>query len=140
MSPASRVKALPQSDSASALLEPVEAALRELELLCGRLERALMRRDWESINRAMADSRRATHALANAMEEAQPVRDAAFDEQVNRRLQRVHGIRENQLARLQQYHQAVGQRLQLVTRWKAAIKSLTSRLRARGYTALDQLT
>lgn len=125
-----------QSANRDVLLGAVESALRELESLCGRLERALMRRSWEDLDAAIADSRRLTHALQNAMDEARAVRDGKFDEQVMHRLGYVHAIRQNQMARLQQYHDAVGERLQLIARWKAAVKSMgkgraqTPRLRA----------
>ncbi|HLI95036.1 MAG TPA: hypothetical protein VKT72_02995 [Candidatus Baltobacteraceae bacterium] len=113
-----------QSANREALLGAVESALRELEALCGRLERALMTRRWEDVESAMADSRRMTHALQNAMDDALSVRDAAFDEQIMHRLYYVRAIRQNQMTRLQQYRDAVGERLQLIARWKAAVKSM----------------
>lgn len=106
------------------LLSAVETSLREVEGLCGRIERALMSRSWDDLSEAIADSRRLTHALQNAMDDAKEARDAAFDEVVFRRLRHVHVIRENQLARLQHYHNAVGERLQLVARWKSALRSI----------------
>lgn len=106
------------------LLGAVEAAVREMETLCGRAERALMMRRWDDLNETIADARRATHALQNAMEDAQNVRDASFDEGIMRRLRYVGAIRQNQMTRLQQYHDAVGQRLQLIARWKGALKSM----------------
>ena len=115
-------------DNRHPLLGAVESAVRELEGLCGVIERALMQRRWDELEQAMNDSRRVTHALQNAMEEARDARDAAFDERTFRRLRHVHVIRENQMLRLQHYHQTVGERLQLVTRWKSALKSIASRL------------
>lgn len=113
-----------QSANREALLGAVESTLRELETLCGRLERALMTRRWEDIETAIADSRRVTHALQNAMDDAVSVRDAAFDKQIMHRLYYVRAIRQNQMTRLQQYRDAVGERLQLIARWKAAVKSM----------------
>jgi hypothetical protein len=118
---------LPQSGSRDALLASVEAALRELERLCGRIERALMRRRWDELNDAIADSRRVMHALQNAMDEANAVRYQEFDDEVGRRLRAVQAIRQNQMSRLQQYHDAVGERLRLISRWKSALRTFTTR-------------
>jgi predicted outer membrane protein len=131
---------LPQSDNREALLAAVESALYELETLCVRLERGLMRRQWSDIDAAIADSRRITHALQNAMEDAASVRDREFDQRVMRRLSHVHAIRQNQMERLQQYQDAVSQRLQLIARWKGAVKSISRRGTRARVTALNQLT
>lgn len=111
-----------------------------LEALCGTLERALMRREWDDLAARIADSRRITHALTNAMEDARPVRDAEFDESVLRRLRYVHAIRQNQMSRLQQYHDAVGERLQLVARWKSALRSFGKRRPVSRLASLDHLS
>lgn len=129
---------MPQSASGEFLLGAVEAAVREMELLCGRAERALMLRRWEDLNETITDARRVTHALQNAMEDARDVRDAQFDEGIMRRIRYVGAIRENQMTRLQQYHDAVGQRLALVARWKSALKSLQHG-RAPRLSALDSM-
>lgn len=111
------------SDNASPL-DVVETTLRELELLCTSIEHALTRRHWDELDKAIADSRRVTHALKNAMDDAAELRDPQFDEGVFRRLRYVHAIRQHQMSRLQQYHDAVGERLQLISRWKAAVRSM----------------
>lgn len=130
-----------QSASREVLLGAVDASLREMEVLCGRAERALMLRRWTDLDQTIADARRATHALQNAMDDSTGLRDAAFEENVIRRLRYVHAIRENQMSRLQQYHDAVAQRLQLIARWKSALKSLGGAKRpARGAAALDRLS
>lgn len=111
-----------------------------MEVLCGRAERALMLRRWQDLDQAITDARRATHALQNAMEDASSVRDAAFDENIMRRVRYVAAIRENQMTRLQQYHDAVAERLQLVARWKSALKSIAGRTAPKRLSALDQLS
>lgn len=128
---------MPQSASREDLLAAVETSVRDLERLCGRLERSLMLRRWDELETAIADSRRITHALQNAMDDASPVRDAAFDEKIQRRLYYVHAIRQNQMVRLQQYHDAVGDRLRLMARWKTALKTLAARANAAKPAALD---
>lgn len=130
---------MPQSDKADSLAA-VETELRRLEDLCGSIERALMRRSWSDLDAAIADSRRITHALQNAMEDAAGARDAAFDEAVFRRLRYVHGIRENQMTRLRQYHDAVGERLQLIGRWKTALRSIGRTRPKSRLASLDQLS
>lgn len=128
-----------QSASREFLLGAVEASMREMEVLCGRAERALMMRRWEDLDQAISDARRATHALQNAMDDAESVRDAEFDDGIIRRVRYVGAIRQNQMTRLQQYHDAVGQRLQLIARWKSALKSLRHG-RAPRLSALDSLS
>ena len=86
-----------------------------------------MRRRWDDLETAIADSRRVMHAFRNAMDAAVAARDPAFDERVMRRLSHVAAIRQNQMSRLQQYHDAVGERLALMARWKHALRSLGAR-------------
>lgn len=129
-----------QSVSPEVLRGAVEASLREMEVLCGRAERALMLRRWQDLDQTIADARRATHALANAMDDSRAVRDDAFDQGIMRRLHYVAAIRENQMTRLQQYHDAVGERLQLVARWKSALRSIGNRNASKRLSALDQLS
>lgn len=132
---------LQQLDNREGLLASVERELRALEDLCGTMERALMHKCWDELDRAIADSRRVTHALQNAMDDAHAVRDAKFDELVDRRIRYVHAIRQNQMTRLQQFNDSVGQRLQLLGRWKAALRSMAGPRRAISRLAsLDQLT
>ncbi|HET7813896.1 MAG TPA: hypothetical protein VFL13_05945 [Candidatus Baltobacteraceae bacterium] len=129
------------SDSRDLLLANVEHELHELEALCGEVERALMHRDWKRLDSAIADSRRVTHALQNAMEDAGEYRNEAFDEKVNRRLRYVHAVRENQMTRLQQYQDAVSERLRLIARWKSALRSMGKPEPSRpSLGSLDQLT
>lgn len=128
-----------QSASNDSLLAAVEAALGELESLCGRMERALMRREWSELDGAIADSRRFMHALQNAMDDAREIRTKSFDDNVFRRLRYLQMVRDNQMIRLQSYHDAVGERLRLVARWKSALKSITSKLPSRGLSALNEM-
>lgn len=132
-------RVLQQSANREDLLGAVDASLREMEMLCGRAESALMMRRWPDLDRAIADARRATHAFQNAMDDAREVRDTAFDSVVTRRLHYVSAIRENQMTRLQQYHDAVGERLTLIARWKSALKSMANRKPSR-LSALDSLS
>lgn len=127
------------SDNAELLLSAIEGPLGELEALCGRIERALMRRQWSELETAIADSRRVMHAFQNAMDDARNLRTKGFDEQVFRRLRYVHAIRQNQMTRLQQYHDAVGERLRLMARWKSALRSIASKLPPSGLIALNEI-
>ncbi len=94
------------------------------------MESALVKRNWPEIDAAVADARRVTHALQNAMEEAAPARTQAFDDHVLQRLRYVGAIRDNQMKRLQHYRDAVGDRLQLLARWKTALRSFSTRTAA----------
>lgn len=121
---------MPRSANADPRLAAVDCHLKELEALCGRMERALAKRDWPEIEAAIADARRATHALQNAMEEAAPVRTQGFDDGVFQRLRYVGAIRDNQMKRLQQYRSALSERLAAVGRWKAALRIFSARTHA----------
>ncbi len=121
-------------------LDAVEEELAQLEALCGQAERALMTRRWSDLQRTMDDSRRVTHALANAMDDARGVRSEQFDRDVFARLRYVGAIRDNQMARLAQYRDAVGQRLQTVTRWKSALRSFARPRATSRLASLDRLT
>lgn len=129
-----------QSADAAALRAAIEREVGELEALSGRFERCLMRRDWDDMDAAMADARRITHALQNAMDAAGSVRDAGFDEQIYRRLRMVYALRSQQMERLQQYHAAVGERLHLISRWKNALRSMSAKRAASRLGSLDQLS
>jgi hypothetical protein len=121
-----RAKALPRSADSDPRLAAVDAALRELEALCGRMEGSLSKRNWSDIDMAICDARRVTHALQNAMEDAAPARTPPFDEQVLSRLRYIAAIRDNQMKRMQQYRDALAQRLQLLARWRTALRSFSS--------------
>ena len=126
----------PQTPS-SAPLADVERELSALEQLCGTLERALMQRNWKALETAMADSRRITHALANAMDDARSVRSSEFDAATMRRIRYVEAIRQNQLARLKQYRDSIGERLALTAKWKSALRSMERRRRPSRLASLD---
>jgi hypothetical protein len=113
-----------QAEGNSDALAAIHWLLGELEALCQRMEVALMKRDWAQVEETISDSRRATHALQNAMEYAREVRTTAFDEEVFSRLKSVGGIRNGQMKRLQQYRDAISNRLKLLARGKVALRSM----------------
>ena len=128
-------------DSRDVLLAAVEEQTGALESLCGKLETALVRRRWDDLADAIADSRRVTHALQNALDDSRSVRSAEFDESIFRRIRYVFAIRQNQMVRLQQFNDAVTERLSLLARWKSAVRSMGSgRPPASRLASLDQLT
>lgn len=118
----------------------MQSELAALEAQCGLLERALATRDWERLGTAIADSRRITHALQNAFEDARPARDEHFDAQFMQRLRYVFAVRENQMARLQQYRAAVDDRLQTLSRWKHALRTIAKRTAPQRRAGLDRLS
>ena len=128
-----------QSANPAILPEAVESELAALEALCGRIERALMLRAWNELQAAIDESRRVTHALENAVD-AQPGGRDALDGGARDRIARVQMIRANQLTRLQQYHDAVGERLQIVTRWKSALRTIRRERPVSRLASLDLLT
>ena len=111
-----------------------------LESLCRNLEAHLMARDWAALDQSIADSRRITHGLQNAMEEALPLRDELFDSHVFSRLRRVFSVREDQMERLMRYRESVGERLRTISKWKGYARAIGAKdSRPRATVGLDRL-
>jgi hypothetical protein len=102
----------------------VEREVVELERLCGLLERALVAGEWDDASSALRDARRTTHAFRNAMEAAASSRDAEFDEAIYQRVKRVYDARQDQIDRLSEFHDQIGQRLQTLSTWKIFARSI----------------
>jgi len=102
----------------------VEREVVELERLCGVLERALVAGEWDDASSAKRDARRTTHAFRNAMEAAGNSRDAEFDEAIYQRVKRVYDARQDQIERLTEFHDQIGQRLQTLSTWKIFARSI----------------
>lgn len=115
---------MPASDDAATARAAVEREVGELEKLSGELEKSLVAGDWNAVGNTLRSSRRTTHAFLNAMEDAAPYRDEAFDQKINKRMRRVFDVREDQLARLETFHTDVGERLKTLSRWKAYAGSM----------------
>jgi len=74
------------------------------------------------------------------MEAAQPSRDEVFDRAVYARIRRVFDVREDQLERLQAYHDRVGERLQTLSRWKVFARGIGARRAPQKTLGLDRTT
>ena len=118
----------------------VDREIASLEDLCADIERALTAKDWDAFAAVMAESRRVTHALQNAMDAAAPVRDAAYDAGIFGRAKRVHAIRENQLARLKTYNEAVAEKLGQIAQLKRFAKSVGAKDAPSRLASLDHLS
>jgi hypothetical protein len=114
---------LPASDS-GAERAAVEREVCELERLCGVLEKALISGEWDDASSALRDARRTTHAFRNAMDAAAGSRDAAFDEAIYQRVKRVYDARQDQIQRLTQFRDQIGERLQTLSTWKIFARSI----------------
>jgi len=99
----------------------------ELESSCAQLESALQDHAWERLDLAIADARRITHGLEQALEVGEVKADAAFEKLVRERLERVHAIRERQVVRLSAYHEELGERLKTFVQFKAFARSIGAR-------------
>lgn len=122
------------------LLGAVCEQIQALESLCGVIEHAMMSGNWDELGSALADSRRIQHALENAMHDAREARSENFDAEATARLRRIFSIRENQMSRLRQYQDAIGDRLTSIARFKNVARRIgTARARSR-LGALDQLS
>ena len=118
--------------------DAVEREVVELERLCRALEDSLVAGKWDDVSATLRDSRRVTHAFLNAMEAAADARDEEFDKAIYARMRRVFDIREDQLNRLEAFHNQVGERLQNISRWKEFARSIgAKKARARHSVGLD---
>lgn len=131
---------MPQSADPAGLREAVERELAALEDICAETERALSSKDWAAFQTVMADSRRVTHALQNAMDAAAHVRDESFDAVTFARARRIYAIRENQVARLKTYNEAVGEKLAQITKLKRLAKTVGAKNAPSRLASLDRLT
>lgn len=97
--------------------------------MCAPLAPLLERRDWKACEQLLSDMARARHALANAWESAQPARTPEFEREVRERVQRVLTYREWHLKRLLSRQEDIGDRLQLIARWKSYARSVAGKRR-----------
>ncbi len=130
---------MPQSADPAGLRLAVERELAALEEECARTERALGSNDWEAFAAVMADARRVTHALQNAMDDAAPVRDEAFDAAIFDRARRIYAIRENQVARLKTYNEQVGEKLAQIAKLRRFAKNVGAKNAPSRLASLDRL-
>lgn len=105
-------------------LATVFAEVAALEHLCTEIEAGLRERNPERVRAAINGSRRAAHALENAMHALGDNRTEAFDREVSARLRRVYDARAVQIARLEAYRDAIGERLQSLSNWKQYARSI----------------
>ena len=118
---------MPASDERAADCRAVEREIKELERLCRELERSLVGGDWTSAANTLRDSRRVTHAFLNAMDAARRWNDEAFETAVLVRMRRLYDVRQDQLTRLEAFHEDVAKRLQELSRWKVFARSMRSK-------------
>jgi len=119
------VERLPRSaDASRAALEAVAKEIKELERLCIEIDAAVVAEDWARLNAAIADSRRVTHGLENAMAEAKPYRDASFDKAAFARLQQIYSYRQERMKAVEETHHEIGERLRALSRWKGYARSI----------------
>ncbi len=114
----------PSADEARTALEAVAVEINTLERLCVEIDAAFGAREWARLDRAIADSRKAMHGLENAMAEALPYRDEAFDRAAFARLQEIYSYRHERLEALRAYHDEIGNRLRQISRWKSYARSM----------------
>ncbi len=106
-------------------LEAVARDINELERLCLEIDASINERNWHRLGVALADSRRVTHSVQNAMAEATSYRTAEFDKAAFARLQQIYAYRQERMVRLQTIHDDIGDRLRQLSRWKTYARSIT---------------
>lgn len=115
----------PSADSGQALLEAVAHDINELERLCIEIDASINERNWDRLGAALADSRRVTHSVQNAMGDAMSYRTAEFDRAAFARLQEIYAYRQERMDKLQAIHEDIGERLRQLSRWKTYARGVT---------------
>ena len=130
---------LQSADIAKDALEAVARQINELERLCVELDEALTARDWERMNRTIADSRKARYAMEEAMAQAAPYRNDRFDGAVFSRLQQIYAYREDRLSALTELNSDIRERLRQISQWKGYARSVGAKDQPRRLNAIDGL-
>ena len=125
------------SVAVTALPESLAAAVDELEALCVASERALMAKEWGDLGRTLDEHRRVTQAIANELAAVELATDT--DVALQRRLRRVHAVREDQISRLARFRESLASRLATVARLNAMRRSLGEPEARLGIGRLDTL-
>ena len=105
-------------------------AIVEFERSVAAAEAALVKRDWARIDALLADQRRLTHELANALEATRDVRPQAFTDEINRRIAGISDRRADQLRRLIAFNHLVNSRLTMISRSRGMRRANTEQLPA----------
>jgi hypothetical protein len=103
----------------------IVALVSELERCIVTAEDALVAREWPQLETLLAEQRRITHALSNAVLQSAGQRPSRFDAELRRRLDAVDRRRADQLRRLQAFHDAVGSRLSVMARAKTMRRAVS---------------
>lgn len=127
----------PSADAGQEALEAVARDINELERLCLEIDASITERNWDRLGAALADSRRVTHSMQNAMGDATPYRTAEFDKAAFARLQQIYAYRQERMEMLRQTHEAIGDRLRQLSRWKEYARSIGGNERRAPSTLLD---
>jgi hypothetical protein len=98
----------------------------ELDALVSAAEDLLTRRAWAALEKSLADQRRITHAISNAMRLSAGERPERFDLELRARLRAIAARRSEQLRRLCAYRDSIGARLEVMTRAKAMRRAVRS--------------
>ena len=114
----------PSASAGQTALELIARDINELERLCLEIDAAITERDWKRLGAALADSRRVTHSVENAMDDAMPYRTEEFDTAVFARLRQIYAYREERMVTLQGVHDDIGDRLRQLSRWKGYARSI----------------
>lgn len=93
--------------------------VNDLEASVRSAEDALIERAWPQLEELLADQRRLTHAIVNAVAMTSGERPEAFESELQRRLSGIEARRADQMRRLEAFHHAVGSRLAVMARAKA---------------------
>jgi hypothetical protein len=110
--------------SADAEAQIVDAILA-FERSCLEADAALVERRWSDFGAALGAQSALTDQLA-ALFEAIPEHAPANDPRVGKRLQGVFAYREDQLRRLQAYHEQVGERLRTIAKMRSFSRTIGS--------------
>jgi len=108
--------------SGTETLQEVHSWLDRLERAVADGERALRERSWSSLGEAIIEQRRLSHGLQNVLY-AVSLDERRADTVIDKRIQAILRIREEQLGRMEAFHREVGRRLRELYIFRAALKN-----------------
>lgn len=131
---------MPASVKQRELVAAVANEVVALEQISIAFDGALETQNWAQCAALMADYRRITHALANAMLASKDTRDAAFETQLRARSKRVMDRRDRHIEQLEEVHRVSGEKLRSISNWKIYARAVGSRNVPKPSAGLNRLT
>jgi len=132
-----RASLLLANATAEMLLAEVEKELAALEAACAEGERALLVGNSEELDSSIANQRRLTHALQNAMDASKTVRTPEFNKRILDRIRLIGLTRDRHISTMRQQGEKIQEQLNTLTAWKRAARKWLTGFQERRTSGVD---